>query len=138
MNDAATFNWSVADATRLDISMPYYGPGANTAVILADFMLAPETDAEKFQRLKVEWEEKTINLSSFDQMVAHPAYVAIIAMGKRAVPFLLAEIKTSPNHWFFALRKITGANPIPKTAAGNLRKMTEAWLKWGKKNGYPN
>ena len=83
-------------------------------------------------------EEKTINLSSFDQMVAHPAYVAIIAMGKRAVPFLLAEIKTSPNHWFFALRKITGANPIPKTAAGNLRKMTEAWLKWGKKNGYPN
>jgi hypothetical protein len=31
-----------------------------------------------------------------------------------APPYLLAELESSPNHWFVALRKITGANPIKK------------------------
>src|SRR4051794_22389937 len=72
----------------------------NTAIVLSDFLALPETASEKFQRLKDEWENATVNISSFDQMIAHPAYVAIIKMGKPAIPLLLNELSTSPNHCF--------------------------------------
>jgi hypothetical protein len=52
------------------------------------------------------------------------------------VPFLLRDLKETQRHWFIALRSITGANPIPKSAAGNVPRMIEAWLHWAKENGY--
>jgi hypothetical protein len=137
MNDITTLSWTLSEATQFKTIMPSsFGPSANTAVILADFVVLPETVEDKFRRLKFEWEEKTINLSSLDEMIAHPAYASIIKMGRPIIPSLLSELKVAPNHWFYALRKITGENPIPKRAAGNLQMMTSAWLDWGRKNGF--
>ena len=95
-----------------------------------------ETIEDKFRRLADRWNTETMNLSSFDQMVDHPAYKAIISMGPAVVPYLLSDLKNEPQHWFYALRKITGANPIPRQSAGKLDEMTAAWLKWGQKQGY--
>jgi hypothetical protein len=131
MNDTSAFDWTQAQPTRFEL----FGPISNTAVILADFVAMPETTEEKFRRLRAEWEDQTINLSSLDEMFSNAAYKAIIEMGKPALPYLFTELKTSPHHWFYALRKITGEDPIPKSAAGNLQKMASAWLKWGRKSG---
>ena len=31
---------------------------------------------------------------------------------------------------------LTGVNPVAAEHAGNLEKMAEAWLQWGRENGY--
>jgi hypothetical protein len=66
----------------------------------------------------------------------NPAYQEIIGLGNDVVPFLLRDLKETERHWFIALRAITGANPVPKSATGNIPKMIEAWRQWAKENGY--
>jgi hypothetical protein len=66
----------------------------------------------------------------------HPAYQEIIGLGPDVVPFLLRDLEKTQRHWFIALRRLTGANPIPPTAAGNVPKMIEAWRQWAAENRY--
>lgn len=66
----------------------------------------------------------------------HPAYQRIIEMGEKAVPFILAELKKEPDHWFLALNSITKANPVSPSNQGNLEKMAADWIKWGVDHGY--
>lgn len=89
-----------------------------------------------FLRLAWQWEVETRYTSSVHEMSDHSCYRAIIAMGNDVVPILLKWLKIKPDHWFNALKEITGDNPIPDEDAGHLRKMTEAWLKWGREHGY--
>ena len=92
----------------------------------------PLSDAEKFASLAEAWRQEVQLTSSLTQMVLHPMYQRIIGMGVAAVPFLLRELERKPDHWFWALHAITGADPVKPEDRGKLRKMTEAWLKWGK------
>ena len=69
-------------------------------------------------------------------MTDTPAYKAIIGLGERAVPLLLAELARKPDHWFPALHAITGENPVPPEAEGKLKLMAAAWLQWGNERGY--
>ena len=94
-----------------------------------------DTTKSEFQRLAHQWREETGMLSSVSQITMHPAYQRIIGMGERAVPLILQELEERPDHWFRALQAITGENPIPSEAAGNLRHMAEAWLNWGREKG---
>lgn len=95
----------------------------------------PQGDAEKFQALAEAWRREVQFLSSVTEMVLHPAYQRIIGMGAAVVPHLLRELERRPDHWFWALTAITGADPVKPEDRGKLRKMTEAWLSWGKKQG---
>jgi len=52
------------------------------------------------------------------------------------VPYLLRDLEDNHTHWFCALREITGVNPVPAAAAGNIARMAEAWLSWAKEHGY--
>lgn len=69
-------------------------------------------------------------------MVAHPAYLRIIGMGRAAVPLILDEMRSRGGHWFVALAAITGENPIAPDDRGRVRAMTDAWLRWGAGRGY--
>ncbi|HEX7450259.1 MAG TPA: hypothetical protein VF306_22055 [Pirellulales bacterium] len=51
------------------------------------------------------------------------------------LPHLLRELARQPDHWFYALAAITGEDPIPAGAEGNVAAMTEAWLAWGRAHG---
>ena len=95
----------------------------------------PQGDAEKFQALAETWRREVQFLSSVTEMVLHPAYQRIIGMGTAVVPHLLRELERRPDHWFWALTAITGADPVKPEDRGKLRKMTEAWLRWGKEQG---
>lgn len=66
----------------------------------------------------------------------HPAYQTIIGMGPDAVPFLLRELEMNPDAWFWALRSITEADPVPLNVRGDVLAMARAWLAWGRNQGY--
>ena len=70
------------------------------------------------------------------EMAMHPAYQEIIGMGELAVPLILAELERDPDHWFWALKAITGADPVPEHCRGHLEEMAQAWLRWGRMQGY--
>jgi hypothetical protein len=87
----------------------------------------------KFQRLVRKWKKQRGARSSITETVAMPAYQEIIGMGEKAIPLLLAQLRSEgdqPDQWFWALRAITGENPVKPEEQGNFRKMSQAWLKW--------
>jgi hypothetical protein len=49
---------------------------------------------------------------------------------------MLRDLEERPRLWVWALPEITGANPAPEIRAGNVRQLSEAWLRWGKEHGY--
>lgn len=95
----------------------------------------PELLADRFYRLADRWKAQPFYSPWLIEKVQHPDYQAIIAMGWEAVPFILRELTIERDHWFVALRTITGENPVPEDCYGNLPKMTARWLKWGKARG---
>ena len=90
----------------------------------------------KFRQLAMTWKAQTGHLSNVSTRCTHPAYQQIIGMGKTAIPLILRDLKETREDWFWALTAITGENPIPAQAAGNIKEMTEAWLRWGRDKGY--
>lgn len=95
----------------------------------------PLSNAEKFYSLVEAWRQDVRFTSSLTEMVLHPSYQRIIGMGGAAVPFILYELERKPDHWFWALTAITGVDPVQPDDRGKLRKMAEAWLRWGKEQG---
>jgi hypothetical protein len=99
----------------------------------SSFMRA-STLEEEFQELAVRWREETEHLSS-TSVFTHPVYQRIIGLGAPAVPLLLRDMIQTEAHWFWALRAITGENPVDAADAGNVRKMIDAWRAWGASRG---
>jgi hypothetical protein len=52
------------------------------------------------------------------------------------VPLILEELQREPDQWFWALEAITEANPVPQEAQGNVRQMAQAWIDWGRQQGF--
>lgn len=96
----------------------------------------PATSADslptRFQQLVHRWKQEAGPSSSVETLAMHPAYQRIIGLGPDAVPLLLAELEREPDHWFWALRAITGENPVLPEHRGKLRLMADDWLAWGK------
>lgn len=95
----------------------------------------PQTLDERFRLLVARWKSERGATSSATQMAMHPAYQRLIGLGPEAVPLLLRELQREPDHWFWALGAITGENPVPPEARGNLTEMAKAWLEWGRRKG---
>ena len=95
-----------------------------------------DTVEEKFQRLASVWRAETAYVSSSSELVAHPAFQEIVRMGPAVIPLLLRQLQQRTGHWHRALWQITGTNPVPAGDRGNLDKAADAWLRWGKEQGY--
>ena len=94
------------------------------------------TVLSKFEKLVVEWRASRDTISSGTEMFTHPAYQQIIGMGIEAVPLILKEMEANLDHWFWALRAITGKDPVPIAHRGRLKLMASDWLNWARKQGY--
>jgi hypothetical protein len=92
----------------------------------------------RFRALVKQWKEAALLLSSITEMATHPAYQQIIGMGPTALPWIFAELRRDPDQWFWALKAITGEDPVPPEDRGNLPRMTQAWLSWAKDHGVPH
>ncbi len=95
-----------------------------------------ETVEERFRRLEAVWTAATGYLSSYTDIVEHPAFREIIRLGDAVVPLMLRDLQERPRLWVWALPESTGDDPVPAPDAGNICKMSEAWLRWGKANNY--
>jgi hypothetical protein len=98
--------------------------------------LATESVEEHFRRLEATWMTEVGHHSSTSKLVNHPAFQEIIRLGQAVVPLLLRDMEDKPRLWVWALPEITGADPVPVPDRGNIAKMSEAWLRWGRANGY--
>lgn len=100
------------------------------------FLNEPDDPLTRFNRLRTRWEAGTVHFSSMTKIATHTAYQQIIGMGQIAVPLIFSAMERKPDHWFWALRSITGKDPVLPEHRGRLKQMTEDWLKWGRENGY--
>ena len=96
----------------------------------------PDNLQERFKLLVKQWRKDTFFLSSAFQIAEHPAYQEIIRMGEDALPLILQDLNANRGHWYAALSTITGASPVPEEARGRIKLMREAWVVWGRDNGY--
>ena len=81
------------------------------ATIHYRFPITRETTVEKFQSLVNEWKNDTQLMSSTTGMILHKAYQEIIGMGPVVIPLIVRELEKTPDHWFAALKALTGIDP---------------------------
>ena len=91
---------------------------------------------QRFLDLVAQWKRNRGPHSSSAQLAEHPAYQQIIEMGPEVIPLLLRELQRDPDHWFRALHALTGTNPVPVASRGKVGEMAEAWIRWGREQGY--
>src|SRR2546430_2655850 len=95
----------------------------------------PDGFRARFKSLVEEWKSETAAFSDTGRICSHWAYQQILGMGPLALPFIFEEMRREPAHWFWALRAITGENPVPPEHRGNMAAMTEDWLHWAIREG---
>ena len=84
----------------------------------------------RFDQLAAQWLEDTEWFSSSSEIIQHPAYHEIISMGMPALPWIMRSLEETGGHWFWALRAITGEDPVPIDELGDVAAMTARWLAW--------
>ena len=113
---------------------------ARTAGRFPEMLVAVDQEGvqvgKKFTRLRDEWKAQRGHEPSTMKVVMLPAYQKIIGMGPAVVPFLLRELETNLDNWFWALMSITEANPVPEEMQGDGEAMAQAWWQWAKERGY--
>lgn len=90
----------------------------------------------EFRELADQWYEETMFLSSTSDILSKETYYQIVALGRKIIPLILCELQERGGHWFLALRVLTKDNPVRQEDRGNMRKMTQAWLDWGKEHNH--
>jgi hypothetical protein len=121
-----TVNDRSESTTRSELQAP---PTFVTPIYIDDWL--------KFQTLVAQWREQRGVLSSISEAAVCPAYQGIIGMGPIAVPFILAELSAEgdePDQWFWALKALTGEDPVQEEDRGDFVAMAKSWLEWGKTN----
>ena len=91
---------------------------------------------KNFLILKNKWKSETLFLSSSTSIYNNSAYKEIINYGRKSIPWIIRELKKTDDHWFYALSKITGVNPVNSENYGVISKMREDWIKWAEQNNY--
>lgn len=87
---------------------------------------------QDFSRLTQQWRSEMTFTSSLTEIAGHPAYQRIVGMGRLALPMIFRELATDPDQWFWALKAITGCDPVPPSHRGNIESMAADWLGWSK------
>jgi hypothetical protein len=88
---------------------------------------------DDFHRLAQHWRAETSHLSVTWQAAMHPAYQQIIGMGPAALPLILAELRTRPGAWSWALECIARENPAEN--ATTREEALAAWEGWARDKG---
>jgi hypothetical protein len=109
--------------------------GLSTSITETDSTSQRDALKERFQLLATTVYDECAHLSSVREVVLHPAYLQIVGMGPRAVPWLLRELEHEPGHWFWALRAITQEDPVIPENRGMIAQMAQDWLRWARGTG---
>lgn len=134
--DAASFHAfpelrNIYIAQEVDYAVRQQRPSETRKIVLS---LEPRSLESQFYELATKWKEDTKLTSSSTEIVLNPSYQRIIGLGPEVIPLVLKDLQESGCHWFWALQALSGKNPIKDEDAGRIKKMTQAWLEWGKEN----
>jgi hypothetical protein len=131
--DSETFRFSPTVSTialaknQLSVIQEHLGAPASARISGLDSL---------FQQLVREWKQDTEYVSALDEIFLHPSYQRIIGLGDRATDLILASFVRNLDHWDWALRAITGADPVPTEDEGDLERTRTAWLRWASESGH--
>lgn len=107
-----------------------------TIIIIYD---SQENDVALFRKLTNKWYIERGVSSSLTEILLSPSYQRIIGMGERAVPLIIKQLEKegdNPDDWFWALKSITGENPVPDKSRGKMREMAKEWIELAYKKGW--
>src|SRR6266540_2451798 len=90
---------------------------------------------QRFANLTDRWRREVGFMSSTSQMSMNPSYQRIIGLGPTVVPLIIRELRKEPEHWFWALKAITGQDPVDESARGDVDSMRTAWVTWAENKG---
>lgn len=93
-----------------------------------------EDAAAAFAKLAAQWQEETKATSAIEEVAMHPAYQRIVGMGPAAIPHIMRALERRSDNWFWALRAITGADPVTPEQRGRMSEMAKAWIAWARAN----
>ena len=94
-------------------------------------MTIPDVVGHKFLGLAEEWRRSRPPSSRMKDLAAVSAYQEIIKMGMPVVPCIIREfVEGRIDHWFWALCKITGQDPVQPAHRGILSLMADSWCRW--------
>jgi hypothetical protein len=127
------FRPAIQDATTVVERQTLFIEDQDTVVLHSRLWV--ENIATEFKRHERKWKRETRHLSDPAQKYLHPSYARVIGLGWPAVSLILRTLKRQPDDWFYALRAITGANPVTPAMAGDMPLMVRAWIKWGEQRG---
>ncbi|HEY0139476.1 MAG TPA: PAS domain-containing protein [Thermoanaerobaculia bacterium] len=117
-------------------STPHEPPPLSRQLPLIRSQEPQEPIEQRFARLAAEWREARGPLALSKEICMMRPYQEIIGMGPAVVPLLLRELRQRPDQWFWALRMITGANPVREEDRGYVDRMVAAWVRWGEEHGH--
>lgn len=100
---------------------------------LSSFLMS---DHQKFDMLASTWQKETLLSSSSNDIYSNQSYLEIIGMGKKALPYIFSDLSKNPNHWFVALKSITGIDAVQPAHRGDMVRMTQDWISWAKQNSF--
>ena len=130
--DPVVDDWDIGELYSLEGLESWYGKIALKVVLEPEEVTASQL---RFIRLRKEWIRGTEKLSILSQIVLHPAYQQIIAMGPAVIPLILQSLEAEPDHWFWALKMLNDGIDVAD-GEDTISGAAAAWLKWGRENGY--
>jgi hypothetical protein len=102
----------------------------------------PEMDEEfrkEFRGLAQEWTKATVVLSDPNEILAHPARLRLVELGKadpeKGIRLAFAELVMKQRDWFQTLSEIAGEDPA--SSAISFDDGIEAWIAWANARNNP-
>ena len=98
---------------------------------------------KKLCKLDNTFYKETAHLSIKEDKKSYPSYRNILKLGEEIIPILLKDLNKKKDIdkafycWDVVLCDLVKEPPkIPQKYAGNMQKILEYWVKWGKDNRY--
>lgn len=88
-----------------------------------------------FNAISKSWKNNTAHLSSSTEIANHEdmrILLEIFGKAESLLPYILEDMQKGSVEWVHVLPVITGENPVSEENAGNIQKMADTWLEWGK------
>ncbi|MDD5264077.1 MAG: hypothetical protein PHU43_04480 [Candidatus Bipolaricaulis sp.] len=86
--------------------------------------------ADRFMANLKSWRDETLFSSTYEEIVSHPAYHRIAALGSGAIPLIIEDMRSGGGFWTEALTRITGVDPVPAEAQGDNQRIADSWETW--------
>jgi hypothetical protein len=100
--------------------------------------LAGDSIEDKFMSIAKMWKRETMMSSLVAEKITNLNYQTIIGLGmtykEKILYLILKDLEQEQEYWHYALKSITGENPVPKGMVNNLDVVRQSWLQWAREN----